>query len=85
MVILNRFKMAENRDIDLKNPFILTRNVYILIIHINNYHYPGTTCVITIFCHFFFQISRFYAPSAVFVLILDPDGKVIMQVVPGEW
>ena len=29
------------------------RNVYILIIHINNYHYPGTTCVITIFCHFF--------------------------------
>ena len=54
MVILNWVEMEENENIELKNPFIYKRNVYILIIHINNYHYPGTTCVITIFCQFFF-------------------------------
>ena len=30
-----------------------------LIIHINNYHYPGTICVITIFGQIYFEISRF--------------------------
>ena len=29
-----------------------------MIIHINNYHYPNTTCVITVFCQFFFETGK---------------------------
>ena len=42
-----------------------------MIIHINNYHYPGTTCVRTNFYQFFFQIFR--------LLAKPPKIKVLKQ------
>ena len=42
--------MEENENIELKNPFIFMRNVYILIIHTNKYYNSGTIGTIPIFC-----------------------------------
>ena len=49
MFILNRVKMEENENTELKNPFTFTRNVSILTFHTNKHHNPGTIGIIPIF------------------------------------